>query len=223
MTASSHVDEIRRATRARMVIEQLVARGIADDRVLAAMAEVPREAFVAEPVKSRAYDDAPQTIGCGQTISQPYIVARMLELAEVQPHDRALEVGTGTGYQAAVLGRLAARVTTIERIESLGLAARENLAAIGATNVEVHIGDGTLGVPACAPYDVIVIAAGGPEVPTALLAQLAPGGRLVGPFGDRFTQVLERVTRRRDATGFDRERFDPVVFVPLVGAQGWQS
>ena len=204
-----------------MVERQLVRRGIRDERVLDAMRRVRRELFVPEPLRARAYDDGPLPIGEGQTISQPYIVALMAEAAALGPADRVLEVGTGSGYAAAVLAELAAQVFTVERHADLGWDARERIEAAGLGNVEVRIGDGTLGWPAEAPFDAIVVAAGGPAVPGALKAQLAVGGRLVLPVGDEpRRQVLLRVVRDRAET-FRTERLGQVLFVPLLGEQGW--
>jgi protein-L-isoaspartate(D-aspartate) O-methyltransferase len=214
--ASSH-------PRMRMIASQLVARGIQDGRVLDAMLEVPRETFVPEDERSSAYYDSPQPVGCGQTISQPYIVARMLELAELRPDDRALEVGTGTGYEAALLGRLVKSVVTIERHGQLAEAAKRNIEALGLGNVEVRTGDGTTGAPDRAPFDVIVIAAGGPKIPPTLLAQLAPGGRLICPVGDKNRQQLVRARRSTSGERIACEELDPVMFVPLIGAEGWSS
>ncbi|MFQ5459763.1 MAG: protein-L-isoaspartate(D-aspartate) O-methyltransferase, partial [Anaerolineae bacterium] len=166
-----------------MVENQLAVRGIADGAVLTAMAMVPREAFVDPDLAEYAYDDAPLPIDAGQTISQPYMVALMLEALEVRPSDRVLEVGTGSGYAAAVLSMIAAEVFTVERIESLATAARRRLADLGHDNVHVRRGDGTLGWREEAPFDAVVVAAGGPEAPQALLEQLGVGGRLVIPIG----------------------------------------
>ncbi len=215
-----------RSARARMVATQIAGRGVRDDRVLAAMLEIPREVFVPPERRADAYEDRPLPIGSAQTISQPFIVGRMLELCAIQPTDHALEIGTGTGYQSAVLSRLTASVVTIERHEDLATAARENLARLAITNVEVRVGDGTLGAVDRAPFDVIIVAAGGPSVPPALCAQLAMGGRLVGPFGDRAQQRLARVTRIATTGRPDSLRaewLDAVVFVPLLGAEGWPS
>lgn len=216
--------------RVEMVERQLAARGIADPRVLAAFASVPRERFVPDELIDRAYDDMPLAIGEGQTISQPYIVAVTVEALQLRPGDRVLEVGTGSGYAAAVLSRVAGEVITIERIPALAEEARRRLAALGYSHVHVRCGDGTLGWPAGAPYDAIAVAAGGPELPRALLSQLAPGGRLVIPVGPEETsQVLVRVVRegaegRGGDEGDVRFREEPIVqvrFVPLIGAQGW--
>ena len=207
--------------RHRMVDQQLRARGIVDARVLDAMERVPRHDFVASSHEWAAYDDAPQPIGLGQTISQPYMVARMTELLEIGDDSRVLEVGTGSGYQAAVLATLAREVWTIERHGGLAAEAQRTLTALGYDNVHVVVGDGTLGLPAHAPYDAIVVTAAAPRVPPALRDQLALGGRLVIPVGDRNTQWLTLV--RRDADG-DRESIVlGCRFVPLVGEQGYDE
>lgn len=200
--------------RARMVERQLEARGIRDTRVLAAMRAVRRELFVPPDRKRQAYDDTALDIGEGQTISQPYIVALMLELARVSEGDRVLEVGAGSGYGAAVLARLARDVTAIERHSALVAAARRDLAAAGADTVEVVHGDGTQGLARHAPFDVIIVSAGG-ALPVALETQLSIGGRLVMPVGGSRHQSLKRITRR-SARDFDEEDFGPVAFVPLV-------
>jgi protein-L-isoaspartate(D-aspartate) O-methyltransferase len=209
--------------RARMVATQIAARGVRDARVLDAMRAVPREAFVDPQRTDEAYTDMPLAIGHGQTISQPYIVAAMAEAAAIRPGDTVLEVGAGSGYAAAVVSRLAARVHAIERIPELAQAAAAHLQALGIGNVEVRVGDGTLGWPEAAPFDAIIVSAGGPEAPPALLAQLAIGGRLVIPVGSGpHRQNLLRITR----TTPDRTETDdlgPVSFVPLIGAQGWPS
>jgi protein-L-isoaspartate(D-aspartate) O-methyltransferase len=207
--------------RRRMVERQIRARGIRQEVVLRAMEEVPRERFLPEQLAEFAYSDSPLPIAEGQTISQPYIVALMTEALALRPHDRVLEVGTGSGYAAAVLSRIAARVFTIERHGSLAEEARSRLAGQGYTNVEVRHGDGSLGWPEEAPFDAIVVAAGGPSVPQPLLDQLAIGGRLVIPVGaTQRTQELLRVTRAAERE-FVRESLGGVRFVPLVGARGW--
>ncbi len=206
--------------RQRMVEEQLVARGIRDPRVLEAMRTVPRHLFVRAEDQEWAYADGPLSIGFGQTISQPYIVARMTELLNLKGDEKVLEVGTGSGYQAAILGHLAREVHTVERIPELVEIARERLAKMGLTNVHVHHGDGTLGWPEAAPYDAILVTAAAPEVPKPLLEQLAEGGRLVAPVGSRGLQYLERWTRIGNE--YKRERFEPVAFVPLIGRYGWR-
>jgi protein-L-isoaspartate(D-aspartate) O-methyltransferase len=209
------------ALRDEMVARQLAARGIRDGRVLAAMRAVPREEFVPSELVEFAYEDSPLPISEEQTISQPYIVALMAEALELRPEDRVLEVGTGSGYAAAVLAHLAAEVSTIERHESLAVAARRKLRELGYANVRVVHGDGSLGWEEGAPYDAIVAAAGGPDVPPALLAQLAPGGRLVMPVGSTpREQTLVRLRKRADGK-IAREDLGPVRFVPLIGAGGW--
>ncbi len=207
----------------RMVQGQIEGRGVQDQRVLAAMRKVEREAFLPEAMREFAYEDSPLPIEEGQTISQPYIVARMAEAAEIQPGDRVLEIGAGSGYAAAVLGELALRVHTIERHRALADLARAHLRLQGYGNVEVLAGDGTLGWPQAAPFDAIIVTAGGPAIPEALREQLAVGGRLVIPVGgSKLRQRLVRV-RRIAANEFEREELEDVVFVPLIGAQGWQD
>jgi protein-L-isoaspartate(D-aspartate) O-methyltransferase len=190
-----------------------------DPAVLAAMRAVPREAYVPPALRGHAYEERALPIGWDQTISQPLIVAVMTQALAPSPGDRVLEIGTGSGYQAAVLRRLGTHVVTLERIPELVELARSNLADQGVDGVEVHCGDGTLGWPSGAPYDGIVVTAGGPQVPPALLEQLAPGGRLVMPMGPR---GAERLLRIRVQDGVQtREDLGPVAFVPLLGAQGW--
>jgi protein-L-isoaspartate(D-aspartate) O-methyltransferase len=203
-----------------MVERQLRRRGIQDERVLAALERVPRELFMPEELRGLAYDDAALPIGSGQTISQPYMVALICELLELTGMERVLDVGTGSGYQAAVLAELAADVVTIERLPELAVRAREALAAAGYGRVEVHIGDGTLGVPERAPYAAIAVAAAAPSVPEALYAQLEPGGRLVVPVGGSW-QRLEVVVRTPE--GPARQRSVSCRFVPLVGEQGYRE
>jgi protein-L-isoaspartate(D-aspartate) O-methyltransferase len=201
-----------------MVERQIQARGIRDPRVIAAMLRVPRHEFVAPRYADLAYDDAPLPIDEGQTISQPYIVAFMAEAAEIGPGDRVLEVGTGSGYAAAVLSHLARDVYTVERFASLATQSRARLAKLGYTNVHVLHGDGMLGWPEHAPFDAILVAAAGLEVPPALRAQLAVGGRLVIPVGPHVeAQQLVRV-RRRDGNDFQQDALADVRFVPLVPA-----
>lgn len=209
------------ALRRTMVEEQLTARGIADPRVLAAMGAVPRESFLPEPLRAQAYDDGPLPIGEGQTMSQPLIVALMAEAARIGPDDRILDVGTGSGYAAAVLARLGRFVWSIERIAALAERARTTLAGLGVANVEVICGDGSLGWPPQAPYDVIHVAASAPVVPATLQQQLALGGRLVMPVGpSREHQRLVRI-RRTAAAAWAQDDLGAVVFVPLIGAGGW--
>jgi protein-L-isoaspartate(D-aspartate) O-methyltransferase len=206
--------------RQEMVNRQIAARGVRDPRVLEAMRAVPREAFVPERLAEFAYDDTPLPIAEEQTISQPFVVALMAEALELRPGDRVLEIGAGSGYAAAVLGKAAGEVWAVERHGTLAAEAQERLARLGFGNVHVVQGDGTLGLAEHAPFDAIVVAAGGPEVPQALLDQLAPGGRLVIPVGkDPREQSLLRV--RRTEQGFVHEDLGGVRFVPLIGKQGW--
>lgn len=215
--------EDRSGERRRMVATQIEARGIRDPRVLQAMREVPREAFVEPGWEEAAYADRPLPIGEGQTISQPYIVAAMLEAARIGPRDRVLEVGAGSGYAAALAGRLAASVIAVERLGPLAESARRRLQRLGCANVELRQGDGSLGVPEAAPFDAILVAASGPEVPDALRRQLAPGGRLVLPVGERHgPQRLLRITREAE-DGFAEEVLEAVAFVPLIGKGGWSG
>ena len=205
-----------------MVEHQIAWRGVRDDRVLRAMRSVPREAFVPESLRFLAYDDGPLPIGEGQTISQPYVVALMIEAAALRPGERALEIGTGSGYAAAVMAEIAAQVFTIERLAGLADTARRRLTELGYANIEVRIGDGTLGLPEAAPFDVILCAAAGPAVPAAWKEQLTEGGRIVMPVGSHYSQDLVRLTRREDG-GFDKVSLGDVRFVPLVGDQGWRD
>lgn len=200
----------------RMVGDQLVRRGVVEPRVLTAMREVPREAFVNPSDRSRAYADCALALAHGQTISQPYMVARAAELAALEPEHHVLDVGTGSGYQAAVLSRLCARVTGIELVPELAREAADRLAALGFDNVAVHCGDGSLGLPEFAPYDAIVVAAAALTIPRQLVEQLRVGGRLVIPVGPNRMQTLTVVTRTQD--GVETEAHDTCVYVPLLGA-----
>jgi protein-L-isoaspartate(D-aspartate) O-methyltransferase len=202
-----------------MVARQLRARDIVDERVLRAMERVPRELFVPEGERRRAYDDAALPIGSGQTISQPYMVARICEALAVRPGQKVLDVGTGSGYQAAVLAELGADVVTIERIPELADQARENLAAAGYDQVEVRVGDGTLGVPDRAPFHGIAVAAAAPGLPETLYEQLRPGGRLVVPVGGPRAQRLEVIVRSPEGPAVVHSV--PCRFVPLVGEEGF--
>jgi protein-L-isoaspartate(D-aspartate) O-methyltransferase len=205
-------------TRARlaMVAEQIAGRGVADARVLAAMREVPRHLFIAERDRANAYIDAPLGLGHGQTISQPYIVALMTELARPRPTDRALEIGTGSGYQAAVLSRLVDRVFSIEIIAALADTARERLTTLGYRNVTVRQGDGYLGWPDQAPFDIILVTAAPDDIPPALVGQLRPGGRLVIPVGP-VGAVQDLVVVEKDVAGsLTKRSVIPVRFVPMV-------
>lgn len=201
--------------RDEMVDIQIAGRGIRDRRLLRAMREVPRERFMDVSMAEHAYEDTALPIGQGQTISQPYIVALMIEAAEVGPGQRVLEVGAGSGYAAAVLGRIADRVFAIERHEKLALEAAERLRKLGYANVSVQVGDGAKGLPDEEPFDAIVVSAGGPVVPEALKVQLAVGGRLVMPVGSGRNQTLRKFTRRSEGE-FDDENIGPVSFVPLI-------
>jgi protein-L-isoaspartate(D-aspartate) O-methyltransferase len=206
--------------RNRMVEEQIIARGVHEPRLLAAMRSVPRHVFIPPDDLAWAYADGPLPIGHGQTISQPYIVALMIELLDLEPSDRLLEVGTGSGYQAAVLGELAAEVHTIELVPGLALQAQKNLSGLGYTHVHVHTGDGSAGWPEAAPYNRILVAAAAPQVPQALLDQLAEGGQLVIPVGGLNVQSLE--VWKRTGQEFSHRTNVEVCFVPLRGRLGWQ-
>jgi protein-L-isoaspartate(D-aspartate) O-methyltransferase len=208
------VDDSLRAERLRMVETQIKARGVTDPQVIRAMREVPRHDFVPERLRSMAYTDGPLPIGEDQTISQPYIVAFMTEALDLQPHDKVLEIGTGSGYQAAVLAEIVDSVFTIEIIESLGKSAEARLKRLGYENVFVRIGDGYQGWPEEAPFDAIIVTAAPDHVPQPLVDQLKMGGRLVIPVGSGF-QELVRITKTADGTR--REDLLPVRFVPMTG------
>ncbi|QWV92541.1 protein-L-isoaspartate(D-aspartate) O-methyltransferase [Geomonas oryzisoli] len=211
------------ARKERMLSLHLVGRGIRDAAVLRAMREVPREAFLPPGLELFAYEDGPLPIQNGQTISQPYIVAYMIEALELQGTEKVLEIGTGSGYAAAVLSLCAAEVFTVERLPSLAHPAAERLRELGYGNVTVHVGDGTLGWQEHAPYDAIVVTAGAPGVPEELELQLAPGGRLVIPVGPTpHLQDLVRVRREQNGD-LHHETLCGVRFVPLIGAQGWED
>jgi len=209
-----------RHERERMVKEQIIARGVADKKVLDAMMRVPRHLFVDKIYEHQAYNDYPLSVGHGQTISQPYMVAVMTELLELEPGDIVLEIGTGSGYQAAILALLCKMVYTVERVSALKEAARERLEKLGFNNIAFLIGDGSLGWPQYAPYNAIVVTAGSPEVPNALIEQLAEKGRLVIPVGGEFFQTLNLV-RKQKGRIFRKEVFE-CTFVPLLGKQGWK-
>jgi protein-L-isoaspartate(D-aspartate) O-methyltransferase len=205
------------------MVERLAAGGVQDRRVLDAFAAIPRHRLVPDALAGRAYDEnAALPIGEGQTISAPAIVATMTEALELSGGEQVLEVGTGSGYQAAILSFLAARVVSIERMPRLAASARSALDRLGVANVVVYLGDGSAGRAADAPFDAIVVTAGGPDVPPPLLAQLAPGGRLVGPFGSREEQRLIRVRRAADGR-LAREVLGRCRFVDLVGEHGWAA
>lgn len=207
--------------RAEMIEKQLRRRGIRDSAVLSAMLAVPRHEFVPEELRARAYDDVPLPIGSGQTISQPYIVAAMTAALRPQPTDRVLEVGTGCGYQAAVLSLLAKEVFTIEVRPELAFAAAKKMTQLGYANVHVHCGDGTFGLPEFAPFDAILVAAAAPSVPEPLLAQLGEGGRIIVPVGDADNQELQLLEKHAGA--FSTKMMEGCRFVPLVGHHAWQK
>src|SRR5262249_15443875 len=204
-----------------MVEQQIRRRGIREAVVLAAMEEVPRHAFVPEELRSRAYDDVPLPIGGGQTISQPYILAGMTAALRLRNSDRVLDVGTRCGYQAAVLARIAAVVYSVEVRQDLGAAAAERLARLGYSNVHVHCGDGTLGLPECAPFDAILVAAAAPDVPQPLVSQLAVGGRLIVPIGESDRQRLRLLIRNEQSV--EAMTLEACQFVPLIGRHGWRE
>ena len=209
----------RAELRARMVERQLRRRGIGDERVLAAMGAVPREAFVPAELRHRAYADSALPIGAGQTISQPWIVAAICQAMELRGGERVLEIGTGSGYSAAVLARLAAEVVSVERQESLAATAVEALAELGVANVEVRVGDGSRGVPERAPFAAIAVHAAAPAPPPALLRQLEDGGRLVVPIAAGEAEMLTVLRRREDS--FESATIGPCRFVPLIGEEGY--
>ena len=209
----------RSEERTRMVQNQIAARGIHDPRVLAAMREIPRHLFIPAPYDRSAYEDNPLPIGNGQTISQPYIVALMTELLQLNDTDTALEIGAGSGYQAAVLSRIVRNLTTVERIPSVANLARDNLNTLGISNVVVIVGDGTLGHPENAPYNGIIITAATPEIPAPLIEQLAEGGTLVAPVGSH--ELQELVTLKKCGKTITWELHGGVRFVPLIGKHGW--
>jgi protein-L-isoaspartate(D-aspartate) O-methyltransferase len=210
-----------RRLREKMVTTQIEARGIHDYRVLEAMRKVPRHLFVGEALQDQAYGDFPLPIGQGQTISQPYIVAEMTQALEVTPDDRVLEIGTGSGYQTAVLAELAFRVYSIERVRELFVGSRKLLDQLGYHNVIIKCSDGTLGWPSESPFEAVIVTAGGPDVPDKLVQQLTVGGRMVIPVGDRFSQTLLKI--RRDVGGSHTTDLGGCRFVKLIGAHGWKA
>lgn len=204
-----------------MVSSQLAARGIKDERVLAAMRKVPRHQFMPETLRYTAYDDMAMSIGEGQTISQPYMVAVMTELLELTGTEKVLEIGTGSGYQAAILAELAAEVYTVERISVLAERAQTTLNELGYVNVHVVVGDGTIGLESKAPYDRIIVTAAAPEIPPPLVAQLKEGGIVVAPVGERYSQIL---LKGRKINGHLVDEYStPCAFVPLLGEHGWKA
>ncbi len=202
-----------------MVEDQLRPRGIKDERVLEAMEKVPRHMFVDERQRGRAYDDCALPIGEGQTISQPYMVAVMTELLELEGGGKVLEIGTGSGYQTALLSMLASEVHTVERIPSIASKAETLLMDLGYSNVKIYAADGTIGLRGEAPFDGIIVTAGAPGIPEQYIKQLKPGGRLVIPVGTRHSQVLYQITKTPD--GIREAMSIPCVFVPLIGQDGW--
>jgi len=209
-------------SRERMVAEQIEARDVHDPRVVAAMRRVPRHLFIPEVPPALAYTDRPQPIAAAQTISQPLMVALMTQALDLWGDEKVLEIGTGSGYQTAILAELSASVFSVERHAVLADAARSVLASLGYRNVAIHVGDGTLGRPEDAPYDRILVTAGAPRVPRPLIDQLAEGGVLVAPIGDRFTQELVEL-HKRPGGGMQHVNHGACVFVPLVGTEGWDG
>lgn len=207
--------------RNQMVEEQIVARGVRDERVLAAMRKVPRHEFLPEGIRSMAYQDSALPLGEGQTMSQPFMVALMSELLDLKGTERVLEIGTGSGYQAAVLAELCEKVYTVERIKMLADHARAALDRLGYRSVAIKVYDGTYGWKEMAPFDAIMVTAGAPDIPAPLVEQLKDGGRMVIPVGERYNQVLFKVVKT--AEGPVTERSIPCVFVPLIGNHGWKE
>ncbi len=208
--------------RKRMVQEQIVARGITSPRLIETMIKIPRHLFVQEAMAVQAYNDGSLPIGEKQTISQPYMVALMTSLLELKPQDHVLEIGTGSGYQTAVLASLCRRVWTIERIRPLAMQARKVLDSLHLLNINIRVGDGTMGWEEEGPFDAILVTAGAPAVPDALAAQLAPGGRLVIPVGNESEQTILKIYKDTDGN-LTRETGTGCRFVPLIGQQGWQA
>jgi protein-L-isoaspartate(D-aspartate) O-methyltransferase len=207
--------------RNRMVESQLISRGIKDARVLETMRKLPRHRFVEEALVSQAYNDHPLPIGEKQTISQPYMVALMTEALELQGHERVLEIGTGSGYQTAILAELAEKIYSIERLRALSARAQRILDDLGYFNVVLKVGDGTVGLKEEAPFEAIMVTAGSPDVPQPLVDQLAMGGRLVVPVGDRYTQALMKIVRVKE--GISKTDLGGCRFVNLLGTHGWQE
>ncbi len=207
--------------RQTMVRDQIMARGIKDEKILKAFTDIPRHRFVEDYLKYKAYDDYPLSIGLGQTISQPYMVAIMTEALKLQPESRVLEIGTGSGYQTAILSRLANFVYSIERLAPLASKARKILDELGIFNVQIVVGDGTKGYAKEAPFDRIIVTAGAPLTPEALIEQLAPEGMLVIPVGDQYLQDLKRITKKKN--GVKTESLGGCRFVKLIGENGWKE
>lgn len=207
------------AAREEMIERHLRARGVTEERICRAFREVPREAFLEEAYRRNAYADSPLPIGYGQTISQPYVVGRMLQELDVQPFHRVLDIGAGSGYQTALLARLAAEVHAVERIEPLARRAAETLRRLGIANATVHTGDGSLGLPEHAPFDRILCGAACPDIPAPWIEQLADGGRIVAPVGPRDVQTILRVEKHGGE--LRRVESEAVRFVPLLGEHGW--
>ncbi|MFA5073802.1 MAG: protein-L-isoaspartate(D-aspartate) O-methyltransferase [Nitrospirota bacterium] len=207
--------------RSKMLDEQIIARGVRDERVLNAMRTVPRHEFLPEAIRGMAYEDNALPLGEGQTISQPYMVARMTELLELTGCERVLEIGTGSGYQAAVLAKLCEKVYTVERIKLLAERARATLDRLGYRTVAIKVYDGTYGWKEMAPFDAIMVTAGAPDIPVSLVDQLKDGGRMVIPVGERYGQNLVTVLKKGDS--FTTEKHIPCMFVPLIGNHGWKD
>jgi protein-L-isoaspartate(D-aspartate) O-methyltransferase len=207
--------------RSRMVDEQIAGRGVKDERVLAVMRKISRHEFLPEGIRGMAYNDSALPLGEGQTMSQPYMVALMTELLGLTGTERVLEIGTGSGYQAAVLAELCQKVYTVERIKTIADKARTTLDRLGYKSVAIKVYDGTYGWKEMAPFDAIIVTAGSPDIPAPLVEQLKEGGRLVIPVGDRYGQQLIKVVKT--AEGMITERSIPCVFVPLIGNHGWKE
>lgn len=215
------LQDLYRIARERMVENQIKARGITDERVLQAMRKVPRHLFIDPALRDQAYGDYPLPIGEGQTISQPYIVALMTEALELRGHERVLEIGTGSGYQTAILAELALWVYTIERYAFLQERAKKILFELGYRNISFKIGDGTLGWQEASPFDAIIVTAGAPQIPPPLIEQLAEGGRIVIPVGDEFSQILVKGVKRGGV--LHTKNLEPVRFVKLIGMYGFKE
>lgn len=207
--------------RNQMVETQLIPRGISDERVLKVFRKVPRHKFVSRQLQKNAYDDNPLSIGCGQTISQPYMVALMTECLELKGNEKVLEVGTGCGYQTAILAEIAKEVYSVERIEELAKGAKEKLDSLGYKNIKIKIDDGTLGWKEFAPFDAIIVTAGSPNIPKELFGQLTKSGKMAIPVGNTFSQMLTLVEKENNK--MKTKDLCPCVFVPLIGKEGWNK